>query len=195
MKAKIFIFAGILLIIASATTYIYHTTQQADINYYKGHSYFQKAKYDPAINFLELAIKYKPNMLPALLDLAYACQWTQKHKEAISYFERILTIQSDDYKAMFSLAQTYSWEKNYAKAISLYKEIIDKTKDIEAKKSLAEVYIWDKQLPQAKELAESIVKDYPNDLQAKLILATALQYSGEPEKAIEYYKQILSEQK
>ena len=86
-----------------------------------------------------------------------------------------------------------SWQKEYDKAIQLYKEVVTATDSIDAKKQLAEVYIWNNQFEEAKEILIGILKITPEDKKVKLLLARAMQYSGQAEQAIKIYKEFLKE--
>lgn len=192
---KISWFIIVLVLVALGTTFIYQNTQQADINYYEGHRYFEKTRYDKAILFYKKTLAIDPERIDALTDLAYSYQWTRDFEAAIKTFQKALSFKPNDIKLKIALAQTYSWIKKYDEAIELYKEIIEKSDDADSKKGLAEVYIWDKKFNKAKEILKPVLKNNPEDMQAKLLLAKALQYSGDVKKAIKLYQEILKQQK
>ncbi|MBU1127641.1 MAG: tetratricopeptide repeat protein, partial [Candidatus Omnitrophica bacterium] len=187
---KIIIFAVTLGLVAFITTAIFYNTQQADINYYQGHRLFEKGAYDKAIKFYEQALKIKPSYVDALEDLAYCYQWTKRYEKAIEVFQKALLSKPQDNDLKISLAETYSWMKKYKKAIPLYEEVIRVAGAIDTKRQLAEVYIWDNQFKEAREILAEILKIAPQDRKAKLLLAKAMQYSGQAEQAIEIYKEL-----
>lgn len=190
---RLFLAIVILLATAIVATLLYHQTQQTDINYYQGHRLFEKGKFDQAIKFYEKALAIKPSRLDALGDLAYSYQWTDSYEKAAIAFQKILSLKSHDNQIKQSLAQNLSWQKEYDKAIQLYKEVIAVTDSLDTKMQLAEVYIWNKQYDQAKEILKVILENNPRDLEAKLLFAKALQYSGEAKEAIKIYKELLQE--
>ena len=118
-----------------------------------------------------------------------------KFAQAIEFYEKALIVKPSprDNKIKESLAQSLSWQKEYDKAIQLYKEVIAKTDSLDTKMQLAEVYIWNNQFEEAKEILFEILKITPQDKKAKLLLARAMQYSGQAEQAIEIYKELLRE--
>ncbi|MCQ9206722.1 MAG: tetratricopeptide repeat protein [Omnitrophica bacterium] len=195
IKARIVFYGLILIGIAVTTTFIYHNTQQADINYYRGHRLFEKGEYDKAIKFFKKSLLINPANQDAVTELAYSYQWTDNYEKAMSNFQRALSFEPDDNKLKVALAKTYSWTKEYQKAIPLYKEVIEITDSIDAKRQLAEVYIWNSQPDKAKDILEVILKDTPLDVNAKLLFAKAMHYSGGAEKAAVIYEELLEKEK
>lgn len=191
---RLFLAIAILLVTAIATTLIYHQTQQADINYYQGHKLFEKGAYDKATKFYEQALKIKPSYADALKDLAYCYQWTNRYEKTIEVFQKALLSSPQDNGLKISLAETYSWIKEYEKAIQLYKEVIAVTDSLDTRMQLAEVYIWNNQFEEAKEILFEILKITPKDKKVKLLIAKAMQYSGQAKQAIEIYKEFLNEE-
>ena len=192
---KLVLVISIFLLLGIGITLLYHHTQQADINYYQGHRYFEKGEYHKAIKFYEKSLTIAPSRLEALKDLAYSYQQTARLEKAIDSFQKVLSLTPQANKIKKSLAQTYSWNKEYEKAISLYKEVINTGDDIEAEKQLAEVYIWNSKYDKAKPILELILRKNPDDSGAKLLFAKALHHSGEEARAITFYKELLQEEK
>lgn len=195
MDIKIFLFTVVLILTSVATTIVYQNTQQADINYYKGHGYFEKGEYDKAMEFCEKALAINPYHKGALKDLAYSCQWTGDFERAIEVFNQFLSIEPGSYKVMMALAETLAWNKEYEKSTAVCKDIINSTGDIKAQILLGQVYIWNKQFDNAKEVLQAVLSKDPDNSQAKLLYAKALHYSGDAKKAIEIYKRLLEEKK
>jgi len=192
---RLFLAIVILLTTAIATTLLYHQTQQADINYYQGHKFFEKGEYDKAMKYCEKTLAINPSHQGALMDLAYSCQWTADFKRAIEAFRQVLSIKPGDYKIMMALAETLAWNKEYEKSIALCEKIINSTGDVKAQILLGQVCIWNKQFDSAKEVLEEVLRKDPDNSQAKLLYAKALHYSGEAKKAIEIYRELLKEKK
>jgi len=182
----------IIVLTVTVTTIVYHKTQQADIDYFKGHRYLENRDYQKAIYFLDKAITIAPTNIKALTDLAYSYQRFNQLKKSIEVFEKIVLLAPNDYSIKASLAQTLAWDKNYQKAISLYVEVISATDDIDSKRELAEIYIWNKEYQKAKDILNEIITNDPHDYKAKLIYAQALQNSGQPNKAIQIYEELLT---
>ncbi|NQT47322.1 MAG: tetratricopeptide repeat protein [Candidatus Omnitrophica bacterium] len=192
---RLFLIIVVLLATAIATTLLYHQTQQADINYYQGHKFFEKGEYDEAMKFCEKTLTINPSHKGALRDLAYSCQWTGDFERAIEAFNQILSMNPGDYKVMMALAETLAWNKEYEKSIAVCEEIIDSTGDVKAHILLGQIYIWNNQFDNAKEVLEEVLRKDPDNSQAKLLYAKALHYSGEAKAAIEIYKKLLKEKK
>jgi len=192
---RLFLTIVILLTTAIAITLLYHQTQQADINYYQGHKFFEKGEYDKAMKFCEKTLAIDPTHEGALTDLAYSCQWTGDFKRAIETFNKILSMNPGDYKIMMALAESLAWNKEYEKSIAVCEEIINSTGDIKAQILLGQVCIWNKQFDSAKEVLEEVLRKDPDNSQAKLLYAKALHYSGEAKDAVEIYEELLKERK
>lgn len=192
---RLFLVIVILSATAVTTTLLYHQTQQADINYYQGHKFFEKGEYDKAMEFCEKALAINPSHKGALKDLAYSCQWTGDFERATEVFNQFLSIEPGNYKVMMALAETLAWNKEYEKSVAVCKDIISSTGDIKAQILLGQVYMWNKQFDNAKEILQAVLSKDPNNSQAKLLYAKALHYSGEAKKAIEIYKRLLEEKK
>lgn len=163
MKKRTLLLAAILVVLSIITTLIYRYTQQANVNYYQARRHFIEGKYNKAIPLYEKVLTFDPFHVDALKDLAHSYQRTGKYEKAIDTFQKVLSHKPQEIEIKKSLAKTYSWNKEYGKAISLYKEVIAATDDIEV------------------------------DSKARLLLAKALHYSGEAEKAIVIYKDLLGE--
>ncbi|UCD55746.1 MAG: tetratricopeptide repeat protein [Candidatus Omnitrophota bacterium] len=192
---RLFLASTILIFTTAATTLIYHGTQQTDINYYKGHRFFEKKSYAKAREFYKKSLSINPSYKPALRGLAYSYQWTGDFEEAIEIFNKFLSIEPEDYKIMFALAETLAWNKEYEESTAVCKNIINSTGDIKAQILLGQVYIWNKQFDNAKKTLQTVLDKDPGNFQAELLYAKALHYSGEAEKAIEIYKKLLKRKK
>ena len=180
-----------LVAIGILTSFTYHKTQKSDINYYTGRKLFSKGKYKEAAKFYKKSLAISPDRVDALTDLGYSYQWFDDFKEAIEKFEKALSLKPEDDDLKIALAETYSWSNKHEKAINLYKEVLSVSDKPKVKKRLAEVYIWDKKPLKAKEMLESVLRDNPLDRKAKLLLAKAMHYSGETEKAVVVYEELL----
>jgi len=189
------IFIISLILCAIGTTVVYHRTQQADINYYKGQRHFEKGDFDKAIRFYKESLSFNPRNPLALRELGYSYQWTKRYKEAIDAFNKALSLKPKDYKLKQALAETYSWMGKYKSAEDLYQEVYDELGSQSARRRLAEVYIWDKKPDKAKEILEDILKGDPDDSKAKFLLAKAMQYSGEAKEAALIYEVLLEEER
>jgi len=80
IRARIVFYGLILIGIAVTTTFIYHNTQQADINYYRGHKLFEKGEYDKAIKFYQKLLAEHPGLKDILY---YLSNEEQRHKKLL----------------------------------------------------------------------------------------------------------------
>lgn len=149
----------IFLIFSAATTIVYNRTQQADKDFFCAQRLFKKGEYEKAIPLYRNFLQLNPLREEAVENLAYSCQWTQRHKEAIRLFKDIAAKNPDDYKIKFDLAQTLSWEGNYAEAISLYEEVLKSGYNRRVKEKLADVLSWDMQYERALKLYDELLRE------------------------------------
>ena len=192
MDRKVSLYIIIFLGVSTAlTTFVYNSTQQADINYYNGHRLFVSGIYEKAIPFYEKSISENPHHEKALKEFAYSCLWTGQTNKAINLLEAVASKEPDNLEVKASLAEAYSWDKKYAASITLFREIILGTNSPWAKEKLAEVYLWSGQPEKAKVILELLLERYPDSFKVKLLWGKALYYTGESEKASRVFEQLL----
>ncbi len=189
---KLILVALLVVLASAATTVVYHKTQQADINFYRGKAYFDRGEFKQAIPYFEKSITINPFKKEAIRDLAYSYQWTNKHAKAIEYFEVAVKKYPKDFKLKVDLADTLSWQGDYKQAIALYLEVIKATGDVEVMKDLVHVYIWDKQYDRARQLLDKILSIHPDDSELDLLGAQILLYKGDYAGAQRDIEMILS---
>lgn len=194
-KTILFIFILILLLLSVLITIIYHSTQKEDIYYYQSHRYFENAEYKKTIEYCKKVLEINPGNLDALNVLGYSHLWTGNYKEAIECFQKIVIFKPKDNEIKEQLAEAYSWNKEYEESISIYKEIVEDTDDIKVREKLARVCIWNGDFDMAKKELEIILEVNPKAPKARLLLAKLMHYSGETEKAVEVYEDLLEEEK
>lgn len=170
----------VLAITSVVTTFVYHITQRADIEYYQARRYFEKGEYSEAILLYEKSLSVNPSHTRALKDIGYSFQWTGRYDEAIAVFRKLLSIKPGDDKIKMALADTLAWQKKYPEAAAIFKGIMDKTCDPQAVLGLAEIYQWDGEFEKSKELLKMLPQSMVNDPRARLLYARALLYTGDP---------------
>lgn len=191
---RIFKTALFLAAVTFGTTFVYHATQQADIQYFRGHDLFVRGKYGEAIPFFEKAVSRKSKPAEAMTKLAYAYLWTGRTKEALGVFENLLVLDPRSARTQKAMAAAYSWDKQYGKAAELYLQVLETGgKDTDATKKLAEVYLWDQQYEKAEKILAAFLQEYPRDVRAKFLYAKSLQYSGKTMEAAAVYRELLNE--
>lgn len=184
----------IVMIAASIiTSVVYHVTQKADIEYYQGHRYFEKAEYSKALPFYHKSLAINPSHIAALRDVGRVYQWTGEYSQAIGIFRKILSIKPEDNTAKKGLAETLSWQKEYPEAIKLLSQVIDATGDAGAMLDLAGVYQWDGQFAKSREVLKKLPPARANEVRSRLLYAKALLYTGDVEKAAGILEGLLLE--
>ncbi|MCF7893374.1 MAG: tetratricopeptide repeat protein, partial [Candidatus Omnitrophica bacterium] len=149
---KIAILSLSLVIIAAATSFLYHYTQQAKINYHQGHRLFLKGNYSKAIPYYKNSLKVDPRQLKVKKELAYSYFWTDNPKKAIPLFQDISKKNPKNQELKLYLAEAYSRTGSRNKALSIMDKIEVKSKQPDVKMALAEIYIWNSQLVKARKL-------------------------------------------
>lgn len=192
-RKRYFIYVTTLIVLGVVISLVYHATQQASINYYAGKRSFRSGDCRSAILFYQKALKYDANYQNAIVDIAYCYQWTRQYPLAVEAFLRAISADPADNSLKISLAEIYSWTGEEDKAVALYREVLRTTFSRRVLIKLAEVYIWGKKYDKAKGILESITAKDPSNLEAKLLLAKALQFSGDTDKAIRHYQELLKE--
>lgn len=195
MKNPFSLYVTSLAVLAIGTTAVYQHTQKSDINFYQGHRLFAHGEYRAAESFLERSLSYSPSRTDASRDLGYCYLWTGRHDMAIHHFERIIREGrpvEDDKRA---LANAYAWSKRYKEAESVLRELVLTTDKTGYKRRLAGIYVWTRQYDKAKGILNEVIEKDPSDTKAKVTMARALLYSGEPDKAIPLLEAALSELK
>ncbi len=194
---KIVVIATLCVVIAAGITFLYYSTQQANINYYKGHHLFLKGEYVSAIPYYEKALEIDPSKIKALREIAYSYMWTERPEKAVEYFGRALVLKPEECELKKSLAETLSWQKDYPKAIALYEEVIAASGDVESEKRLAEIYIWKGDTEKAKEILKKYMDRFPLDTDARLLWGKTLLYSGNKEdkkEAAKVFEELIKEE-
>jgi len=185
------IIGATLILIALATTVVYHLTQQADIYYYQGHNFFIKAQYKDAIPLFRESLKYDPERVPSLSELAYAYLWSGQYQEAIPVFQKLSVLDPKNERTKKSLATAYSWNKEYSRAEEIFLATLRANpKDRDAQKELAEIYLWDQKNEKAKDLLSSLLESNPRDARAKFLYGKALLYLGQTQAAIRIFEEL-----
>jgi tetratricopeptide (TPR) repeat protein len=157
-------------------------------------TYSWKKEYEKAIPLYKEVIDATGD-IAAERQLAEVYVWNKNYEDAVKSFKEVLKHEPGDTKIKAALADVLSWQKEYDEAVLLYKDIITATGDINIKRQLAEVYIWTNRFDPAKDILEAIVEANPKDFEAKLLLAKALHYSGDINKASLIYEELIKEKR
>ena len=190
-----------LVLISIVTTLVYQNTQQADINYYRGHKVFEKGEYDKAIKFYEKALIIDLLHLDALKELAHSYQWTGRHEKAIALYEKVIEIE-DDIGTKRELAALYVWNNQPEKAKDFLETILkDNPHDSEAKLLLAKIMHYSGRAQEAIKIYEELLREEEKEgdkveeqKEIEELLSEAYMISKDYESAIGVYREILKKE-
>jgi len=188
---RIVAFIAVLILFAGVETGIYHNTRQADINYFRGRELFRSTNYGLAIPYFEKALKISPDRYDIKLHLAKSYEWTKNYDNAIKILGTLFLEYPEKEEVLSSLAEVYSWTKKYDKAIEFYRRALALSGDEKTALRLAEVYFWAGDYKNSKAFAEKLFRRDPRSSELKLLLAKIYHFSGDTDKAIIFYKNII----
>ena len=114
-----------------------------DLNFFVGEAHLRLEQPEPAVAYLETAVRLNPKLLPAHASLGLAYMRTGKPLAAIPHLEAVLEAD-DDGSLHFQLARAYRAAGNAAKAnqaMTEYQAIIKKNEtekhDLEEKAQIS----------------------------------------------------------
>jgi tetratricopeptide (TPR) repeat protein len=182
-----------IVVVTVFTSFVYHISQKADINYYLGHRFFVRGEYEKAIPLFERSAEEGSRRVETYKELAYSYLWTGRSERSIILFRDLAAESPGDSEIKFALADAYSWNRKYTEAIDILKGTLIDPGGLRPVKSLAEIYLWDGQPDKARLLLERLAHQYPEDLDIKMMWGKSLYYTGESEKASRVFEKILTE--
>lgn len=89
------------------------------------------------------------------------------------------------------LAETLGWQKHFDEAESIYREVLQRSSSPAAKKGLARVLLWRGRYGESRELARTLLKISPRDVDAQEIAAIAAYWSGDFRSAEREFSEIV----
>jgi tetratricopeptide (TPR) repeat protein len=188
---KIAILSLSLIITAAATSFLYHYTQQAKINYYQAHRLFLKNNYDSAIPYYKRSLQIDRSQPEALQELAYAYLWAQKARKALPIFEKLSNQYPKNRQFKLGLVEASTQLESHKKTIILIKDLIDQEPSLDLKMRLAKAYLWNRQLEESKRMIKEILKEKPEDVKAKLFLAKIFYYNQNSKEAVKILESLI----
>ncbi len=195
---KKFIFLLILLLVAAATTFVYHKIQGADIDYYSAHQHFKQGNYDTAIQLYKKVLAEKESHIEALEELGLSYFWTGRYAEAIETFRKFLSYKPADNDIKKALAEALHYSGKTKEAAVLYEEILgDKTKQPDeareenVKKLLGEAYMIGKDYEDSVRQYRAVLKKNPQDIKTRIALADILSWQKKYDEAVSEYLEAL----
>jgi tetratricopeptide (TPR) repeat protein len=142
--------------------------------------------------FLNRAIDINGNNIWYLVMMAGFYYQERNMDSAIVFYEKAAKIFPDDDEVQVTLGNLYSQNKEYAKAISVF-EAIDKKYGINDNSTVSGIkaMINAGEYDRALEKANILIKDFPDELLYKGLLAEIYRGKGESDKARGVYRELL----
>ncbi|MCF7916366.1 MAG: tetratricopeptide repeat protein [Candidatus Omnitrophica bacterium] len=184
-----------LIVVAALTSFLYHYTQQAEINYYQGHRLFLKGNYNLAIPYYQKSLEIEPSQPKAARELAYSYLWAKDTRQALPLFTKLLKNNPQNNQLKVALAEAYTQLGNHKKVISIIKNLIRETGQENLKIRLARAYLWDRQFDKAENITNQILAENPDSVRAKFLLAKIFQYNQKSKQAAKILENLVEKEK
>ncbi len=91
----------------------------------KGSNYFDKGKYNEAINVYKRALDLEPNNIDLLIKIGLSYRHLEEYDRAIDYYDRVLDIEPDNKTALNNIGYTKECQGQIEEAIDLYKKSLE----------------------------------------------------------------------
>jgi tetratricopeptide (TPR) repeat protein len=155
-----------------------------------------KGDWESAYNKLMQASGFEPNHPGVINGLGMCLMQTGKPKEAINYFEKLVGLVPDPQEAYCSLGIAYASINELALGEEAYLKVLQTNpKNIAALKGLAVIYLQQAvRFGEGIQILRSLVKTYPDDLEAVLMLANCYEQGKNNSAAKKLYQQALEKQ-
>lgn len=148
--------------------------------------------YGRAVERYQEALKLQTGSQTIELKLAEAHVRDGRYEEARPLLEGILAEQPDLSTALLLLGDLLLGEGDAAGAIAHYEEAFRQNPTTEAKLKLAQAYLEASRLEEARRHYQDVTRQFPYRAEGYLGLGDVLREQGEPERALEQYRQALS---
>lgn len=113
-----------------------------------------------------------------LLPLAWQLAWDGRHAEAIVLFREAAQQPDRQTEALHGLAESLAFSGQLPAALSVYRELATRGDNLKARKGEARVLLWLDRNDEAAARYRSILADHPQDREARIGLARALDQGG-----------------
>jgi Tfp pilus assembly protein PilF len=154
--------------------------------------FFEKDKYDRAIEEFNKLLKIKPNAVQARCNLGCALMWTGKPEQAIEQFKLAIKYKADFALAYNNLAAALHAQGKDDEAVECYKQTLKLQPDfMEARLRLGAILAELQEYDQVIEICNKSIELEPNNLIAHSYLGQALAAEGKIAEAIEAYRAAL----
>lgn len=124
-----------------------------------------------------------------ILALAWQLAWDNHHREAIPLFREAAVVnEAQQTEALHGLAESLTATDQLPEALAIYSQLSTNTTDLKAHKGEARVLLWLDRYDEAIDRYRSILNTQPNDKEAQIGLARALNRSGRHFAAVSVYQ-------
>jgi tetratricopeptide (TPR) repeat protein len=124
-----------------------------------------------------------------VLPLAWQLAWNNQHQEAIPLFrEATMLNEAQKNEALHGLAESLAVTNQLPEALATYQTLSQQAADPKARKGEARMLLWLERYDEAIARYQDILKTQPNDKDAQLSLARALNRSGRNLAAVSAYQ-------
>jgi tetratricopeptide (TPR) repeat protein len=149
-------------------------SQDAELHYQRGVVLAALGREPEAAAAFQEALKYKPEMVPALEELALAYHRQEKDDEAAPLLQRLLKLEPENFNANYLLGLYYYHRKMYSEMVAAYLKVVAAKPDLaDAHYNLGMAYYYQtKYEPAVEELKKSVALN-PRDAEAYNLLGQA----------------------
>lgn len=146
--------------------------------------------YKQAKRELITLLKIEPNNSEILENLGDINVYTGNFNKALKYYQNIDGFKNNN-KIKYKIAQAHHYNKDYVLSEYLYNDLMSETEYTnKAKIGIAEIKIIQDKPLQARVLLNNVLRDDPNDVQAKKNLAISWYTTGDNLTAIKILKKL-----
>jgi tetratricopeptide (TPR) repeat protein len=146
-------------------------------------------QHPPAARLYQQVLQIAPNRrYDVLLPLAWQLAWAGRHAEAIPLFQEVtqqVPIQRTE--ALHGLAESFSASNRLDDALDVYRTLAAEPTDLKARKGEARVLRWLDRYDEAAARYRAILDSHPDDKEAQIGLARALNHGGRHFAAVAAY--------
>lgn len=123
-----------------------------------------------------------------LLPLAWQLAWAGRHDEAIPHFQEVAQqVPAQRTEALHGLAESFSASSRLPQALEVYGALAADPADLKARRGEARVLLWLDRHDEAAARYRAILDSRPDDKEAQLGLARALNHGGSHFAAVSAY--------
>lgn len=149
--------------------------------------------YDQSLTYLDTYLKKKPDHSDALLEKARALLNTGSHIQALEVYQKLKKMEADNLDLQREIAEAYFSAGKTKEALAEFEALVKHFPgEYQLYEKIGELYFQNKNYNQAIYPFQKALSLEPDNMNAQLNLARSYNFSGEKEKALPFYRSILS---